>query len=231
MFISFINIYSQDTIYLDKKHKKINHKELAQYFRVISQGSENNKVITERTYTKNGKIKLERKYSNYYGKKKRLEKNTVWYENGQIHIEGYYKKNIKDGLFISYWENGQLKRKDSYKKGILIEGKCWNISGDEVAYYDFEIQPEFPGGKKALLNYLKENINYADIPSTSKGQNVRISFYIDNDGSIVDVIVAKSLDSISDMEAKRLVQNMPKWKPAMQDGEKVKVKRTLPLTF
>ena len=231
VFISSLNIYAQDTIYLNKKYKKTNQKELAQYFRIISKDSENNKLIVEQTFFMNGKIKRERKYSNYYGKKKILEKQTTWYETGQIRYKGNYKKNKMDGYFISYWENGQLKRKDSYKKGVLKEGKCWDSSGNEVEYYDFEIKPEFPGGREALILYLKENINYANIPASSKGQKVLIGFYIDTDGSIVNAKVAKSVDSRSDLEAIRVIQNMPKWKPAMQDGKSVKVKRTLPLTF
>jgi len=229
--ISTINIYSQDTIYLDKKYKTINQKELAYYYRIVNQDAENGKLILEQTFYINGKIKLARKYLNYYSKNKNLVKNTIWYENGQIHIEGNYKKKKQDGYFYSYWENGQLKRKDFYKKGILLEGKCWNIEGEEIAYYNFEIQPEFPGGRVALVLYLKENINDVNIPSKGKGQKIIISFYIDKKGSVVDVNIIKGVDSVSDFEVKKIIQNMPKWRPAMQDGELVKVKRTLPVTL
>ena len=189
------------------------------------------KNVVEQTFNLNGKIKLERIYSNYYKKNKSLEKNTIWYEIGQIHIEGNYTKKKKDGYFFSYWENGKLKRKDLYEKGNLIDGKCWNIDGDEIEYYDFEIKPEFPGGREALALCLKDNVSYVNISSTSKGQNIKISFYIDTDGSIVDVNVIKGVDPITDNEAKKIIQNMPKWKPAIQDGKRVKVKRTLPITF
>ncbi len=231
IFISYINIFAQDTIYLDKKYKTISNRDQAHYLRVVKQDPDNSKQVVKQTFFKNGKFKSEVIYSNYYGKKKIVEKNTVWYENCQIHVVSNYKKGKKDGYFISYWENGQMKRKDLYKKGKLIEGKCFNISGEEVAYYDFEIQPEFPGGKNALILYLKESINYANISSSSKDQTVRVQFSIDTDGSIFDVKVVKSHDAITDYEAKRVIQNMPKWKPAIQDGKKVKVKRTVPITF
>jgi hypothetical protein len=65
MFLFYINIYSQDTIYLNKNHKKIKQKELCQFIRVISQDPENNKLFIEQTFTKNGKIKFERIYSHY----------------------------------------------------------------------------------------------------------------------------------------------------------------------
>jgi len=231
MFISFISVFGQDKVYLDGNYKKTNSKELAKFYRVISPDPKNDKLVMVQDFLINGKIKKERKYSNYYGKKKVLGKNTVWYENGKIHLEGNYKKGKKEGNFISYWENGQLKRKDIYKKGVLKEGNCWDSSGADVPYYDFEIHPEFPGGKNALILYLKENIDYNRIPVSSKGQKVIIRFFIDSDGSIVDVSVFKGIDTMTDLEAQRVIKEMPKWKPAMQDGKNVKVRRSLPLIF
>lgn len=231
MFVSIVNIYAQDKIYLDKKYKKTDQKELALYYRLVRPDPEDKKLVSEQTFFMDGKIKYERKYLNYSEKKKILVKNMVWYENGQIHLEGNYSKGKKDGFFISYWENGQFKRKDLYKKDRLKEGKCWNNSGKEVAYYDFEIQPEFPGGKNALVLYLKMNINYDHIPASSKGQSVKVRFTVASEGLIEDVKVVKGIDAITDFEAKRVIQNMPKWKPAIQDGKRVKVGRTLPLTF
>jgi len=216
LVISFINIYSQDKIYLDKKYKKTNKKELAQYYRIINPDSENHKIVIEQTYYLDGKIKFERKYANYNSKKKVLEQNTVWYKSGNKHIVGNYNKSKKNGDFISYWENSQLKRKDLYKKGELVEGKCWDNSGKEVPYYDFEIHPEFPGGKNALVLYLKENIDYNQVSSSSKGKRVLVRFNIDKDGSIIDAIVVKGIDKKTDQEAKRLIQDMPKWKPAIR---------------
>ena len=71
MFISTLNTYAQDTIYLNEKYKKIKKKDQAHYFRIISKETKNKKLFTEQTYFMNGKIKLERKYSNYYRKKKK----------------------------------------------------------------------------------------------------------------------------------------------------------------
>jgi len=201
------------------------------YYRIINPDTENHKIVIEQTYYVDGKIKYEIKYSNYNSKKKVLEQNTAWYKSGNKRVVGNYNKGKKHGDFISYWENGQLKRKDLYKKGKLVEGKCWDNSGKEVPYYDFEIRPEFPGGKNALVLYLKENLDYDQVSSSSKGQKVVVRFYIDKDGSIIDVIVIKGIDKKTDQEAKRLIQDMPKWKPAIQDGSAVKVRRTLPIVF
>ena len=50
------------------------------------------------------------------------------------------------------------------------------------------------------------------------------AFVVDTDGSISDVKVVKSVDPTLDKEAKRIVQEMPKWIPGKQDGAPVKSK-------
>ena len=82
-----------------------------------------------------------------------------------------------------------------------------------------------------MVKYLKENADYAIIPENSKGKQVRVSFYINSDGSIEDVKLVSGVDPVSNFEAIRLIMAMPKWQPAYQDGIPVRVKRTLPLTF
>jgi len=61
--------------------------------------------------------------------------------------------------------------------------------------------------------------------------SVKIYIAIANDGSIRNVKVVNGIDAITDYEAKRVIQNMSNWKLAMQNGKRVKVGRTLPLTF
>jgi hypothetical protein len=47
-----------------------------------------------------------------------------------------------------------------YDNGELISGKCFNIDGEEIPYFDYEILPEFIGGKDGLAQYLTKNTIY-----------------------------------------------------------------------
>lgn len=95
-----------------------------------------------------------------------------------------------------------------------------------------EQQPEFPGGKEALMGYLLENLEY---PATARKTNVEaialVSFTVDKNG---DIRNAKSLKNIGfgiDREALRVVNEMPRWNPAVQNGKAVEMEYTLEINF
>ena len=57
------------------------------------------------------------------------------------------------------------------------------------------------------------------------------SFVVEKDGSITEAVIRKSIDPLLDAEALRVIGSMPKWEPGMQNGEAVRVKYTVPITF
>ena len=60
---------------------------------------------------------------------------------------------------------------------------------------------------------------------------VLVSFYVETDGSLTNLSIAKSEDSRLNKEALRIVKKMPKWEPG-QIGEKVvRMKCFLPIEF
>ena len=92
--------------------------------------------------------------------------------------------------------------------------------------------PEYDGGMEALYKYIAENIQY---PEQAKADGIEgrvlIHFVVMNDGSIVNVEVAKGIGGGCDEEAVRVVKAMPKWTPAVYEGKNVNVQYTLPITF
>ena len=93
-------------------------------------------------------------------------------------------------------------------------------------------QPEFPGGKKELAKYLSNNIRYPrnSRNSSSRG-SVIVCFKIEKDGTIADVKVLKGVNKILNKEAKRVVSNMPNWKPAYEDGIAISKVLRIPIVF
>lgn len=92
--------------------------------------------------------------------------------------------------------------------------------------------PQFPGGDAALFKYLSTNIKYPPIAEENGVQGrVIVSFVVERDGSISNVKVIKHVDPSLDREAVRVVSTMPKWTPGTQNGETVRVKHTVPMTF
>jgi TonB family protein len=82
-----------------------------------------------------------------------------------------------------------------------------------------DIQPTFPGGKKALASYLTINQKY---PESARQYDisgeVEVSFYVELDGSITGIDITEGLGYGCDDEAIRLVSKMPKWIPGKVMG-------------
>lgn len=104
---------------------------------------------------------------------------------------------------------------------------------DETEIFTFvEVMPQFPGGDKAMMEFLSKNIKYPTIPQENGTQGrVVVQFVVDKDGSITNPEIARGVDPYLDREALRVISSMPKWKPGMQRNTPVRVKYTLPVYF
>lgn len=95
-----------------------------------------------------------------------------------------------------------------------------------------EEMPSFPGGEKALMQYIKDNTYYPKEMCEGAAQGrVMVGFVINEDGSISDVKVLRSLTPECDEVAVKIVKGMPKWNPGKQNGKAVKTKYTVPVSF
>jgi len=103
---------------------------------------------------------------------------------------------------------------------------------DSSIFIIVEQQPEFPDGISGLYKYINKNLKYPrDARKTGVDGKVLIEFIVERDGSIAAVKVQKSLTPSCDEEAIRLIKEMPKWSPGMQNQKPVRCKFLLPITF
>lgn len=93
--------------------------------------------------------------------------------------------------------------------------------------------PEFPGGQQAMFKFINENIMYPVIAQENNIQGrVICQFVVDTDGSIINAFVVRSGGDVSlDVEAIRVINLMPKWKPATLKGKPVRLVFTIPISF
>lgn len=95
-----------------------------------------------------------------------------------------------------------------------------------------EQNPEFPGGQEALMKFLSTNLKYPP-EAMAKGieGRVLVKFIVNEDGTISDAAIQKSVEPALDAEALRVVNAMPKWTPGKKDGEVVRTSFTMPIVF
>lgn len=93
---------------------------------------------------------------------------------------------------------------------------------------------EFPGGRKALVKFLTENMQYPDIARELglSGKSV-LKFVVGSDGDIKSVTVVRGMKDCKecDTEAVRVVRKMPRWTPAKKGGKVVSSYFILPVEF
>ena len=103
----------------------------------------------------------------------------------------------------------------------------------EVKAFDVvEQMPQFPGGPAALMQFLSQNVKYP-VEAHKAGVQGRViaNFVVEKDGSITEAKIVKSVSPELDAEALRVIGSMPNWMPGRQNGEPVRVKYTVPITF
>lgn len=111
------------------------------------------------------------------------------------------------------------------------------LSNPQTADQPFVIvenMPEYPGGVKALLDYVTSHVEY---PAEAKNDTVMrrtvyLKFVVDKVGKVKDVEVFRSSGNLEfDNSAIKTVESMPEWKPGMQSGKPVDVAIQIPIQF
>lgn len=120
-------------------------------------------------------------------------------------------------------ENGKSDAKDS---------NVFTKDSDGVVFSYVEEMPTFPGGRAALNKFISEHLKYPERSLENGVQGkVIVRFVVNEDGSVGEVKILKSLDIYCDREAMRVVKMLPRFQPGLQQGKPVKVWFQLPITF
>lgn len=94
-----------------------------------------------------------------------------------------------------------------------------------------QVQAEYPGGNQAFMKQFVSRFRAPDMDSGAKAIRVIVTFVVERDGSLTDIKVVRDPGFGVGKEAMRVLNNMPKWKPAEQNGKKVRSQFTLPITI
>jgi protein TonB len=83
-----------------------------------------------------------------------------------------------------------------------------------------------------LLSSFRETLVY---PEDAKAEGIQgrvlVQFIVEEDGSITNPVIIKSVYPSLDAEALRFVAKMPKWKPGKIDDKPCRTKYIVPLNF
>ena len=96
------------------------------------------------------------------------------------------------------------------------------FSREDSIYTSFEIDnpPKFPGGTKALFDYINNNMKNTKVILSEFAHG---AFIINTDGSVSDVRARHPSGTELEQEAIRVIKTLPKFTPGEHNGKKVRV--------
>jgi periplasmic protein TonB len=146
--------------------------------------------------------------------------------------ESKNKESIPNALEEKNKEAVQTELLESLLGKLPLPGKKPETNTEE---YFFQMHALFPGGEKALENFLKDNLRYPPKAIRNRVDAlVWISFVVNKKGEIENIKIVE--EDIEDpygfqAEAIRVVKQMPNWQAAIQGDKFVSVKFVLPIRF
>jgi protein TonB len=89
----------------------------------------------------------------------------------------------------------------------------------------------FPGGQRAWLSFLQDNLEY---PAKAKRKNIQgtvvVQFIVNTDGTISDISAISGPEELK-QAAINVIKKSPNWIPAFQKGKNVKSYKKQPVGF
>jgi len=137
------------------------------------------------------------------------------------------------GVIIGCQQDLDLQSPVKSSAALLNVSKSSTATASEEVFKVVDNPPTFPGGEKALVQFLARNIRY---PKTAQAKNttgtVFVKFVVNSEGKISQVSTTGAvLGNGLEEESMRVVSAMPDWLPGQQEGKKVSVEFHLPIRY
>ena len=178
-------------------------------------------------------------YNNYLGELFRYETDDL---PSNIYI-------LNENCYWYQYENDKYEKNDFVNREVIIEILKSDIQKKLANHKDLEkafeetkwkqVQPDpqiaktifvdnwakFIDGKEGLEKYISENLQYPEHANENIiEEEIILEFEVKPDGTIGEVDVIQGENQLLIEECKRVIVNMPEWKPAKQHGKAISMK-------
>lgn len=95
-----------------------------------------------------------------------------------------------------------------------------------------EARPQPQGGDAAWRAFMQQNLHYPpEAAAKNASGKVTLSFVVEKDGQLSNIVVEQAAGYCMDEEAYRVLKLAKAWKPGLKDGQPVRVKCPIVLSF
>lgn len=165
--------------------------------------------------------------------------SVEFFEDGAKKSEGGYKQGEKQGSWQYYFSTVKNQKSIDvvYEKDSAISYQCYYENGAaNTKDCVFEKEAGFKGGDEGWRNYLVKKLTskfdvYAKLMRANQVYTTIVRFVVDTDGKLIRVRVETPQNERLDKIAVSIIEQSPKWNPAIQYNLTVKAYRRQPITF
>jgi beta-lactamase regulating signal transducer with metallopeptidase domain len=111
----------------------------------------------------------------------------------------------------------------------ITEKQVPNNPSEDGIYTSVEKRPEYPGGMQAFYDFVGKNFHVPEVKDL-KGR-IYIQFIVEKDGSLTNIKSLRDIGHGTGEEAIRVLKLSQNWIPGEQDGQKVRVLFSLPISI
>ncbi len=143
------------------------------------------------------------------------------------------EEELMEALFVDDVEIPK-KTQFSFSRKITLEEEEVEFKDDREGKLHFIVDqmPDFQGGGlEGFRLYISENTSYPSSVSRNIQGSVYVRFIVNENGTVSDVTVMRSLHPELDREAVSIVKSSPRWTPGIHQGMPVRVVLTFPVNF
>ena len=140
--------------------------------------------------------------------------------------------NVESGVTTNTTASPGMGATDGKGTEKVFEAAREVMPAPPAVYIYVEHMPEFPGGEKALLEFIARNTEYPQMERDNDiAGKVITQFTVNEDGTISDIQILRSPSGGFNKEAVRVLKMLPTFKPGIQQGRAVKVRFNVPFVF
>ena len=160
-----------------------------------------------------------------------------YYSNGFMRQQGNFQGGKKEGRWIYFDpKTGKKSQEVMYQADSALSFTCFDEKGNiQTSNCIYEREASFKGGDEAWMKYLLGKLESAKYPKVYQNGEVygvvMVQFVVNTEGKTTDIKVLQSVHPDLDDVAVAIIQNSPKWIPAIQYNQPVKAYRKQPITF
>jgi antitoxin component YwqK of YwqJK toxin-antitoxin module len=166
-------------------------------------------------------------------------KGFTFYKDGAKDGEGNYKLGNKNGTWIYYYRDikNQKSIEVNYEMDSVKTYQCYTENGTiQTKDCVYEREAAFRGGDEGWKKYLIKKLTdksgvYSKYLKPNQLYTVIVSFVVNKEGNTDDIKIESPRITEVDALAVKIIENSPKWLPAVQYNNRVNAYRRQPISF